>query len=203
MKLKRSRRTGRLLHARRPVSTRRPMHITLRVRDDVPRLRRPEVLRCFRELVAAARERGVRSVASVLMGSHLHWVVVPESADALREATKFVFSRLAKFINRLFGRRGRVFVERYYSQCCHSVRQSWQALGYVLRNPVVAGYRVPAGGLDRYTEVCEDVLAADPFLRSVVGPTPRLRRALLVRMTRGPVPFVPLAERLQPCLPGL
>lgn len=154
-------------------------------------------------MMSQARLRGVRTVASVLMGQHLHWLVVPDSAAALRDATRFVFGHLAQFNNRRFGRRGKVFVERFASICCRSVRQAFHALNYVIKNAIAGGYRVPAQGLDRYTDVFEDELASDRFLRAVAGPTPALRRELLARMTRGAVPFVPLAERCQPRLPGL
>lgn len=179
------------------------MHLTVRVHQDVPRLRRQAVLDYFRQLVGEARRRGVRTVASALLDSHLHWMVVAESAAALRDATRFVFGHLAKFINRLFGRRGKVFVERFASVCCRSVRQSFHALNYVIKNALSAGHRVPAAGLDRYTDVDEDILASDRFLRAVVGPTAALRRAVLTRMARGAVSFIPLAERCQPRLPGL
>jgi len=203
MKPRRSRRTGRLLHTRRTVVRSRPMHLTMRVHEDVPGLRRQEILDYVRELVTQARLRGVRTVALALMGRHLHWLVVPESAAALRDATRFVFGHLAKFINRCFGRRGKVFVERYASTCCQSVRQAFHALNYVIKNAIAGGYRVPAQGFDRFTDVFEDELASDRFLRAVAGPTPELRRALLARMTRGPVPFVSLLDRCQPQLPGL
>jgi len=179
------------------------MHLTVHVRQGVPRLRRQEILDYLREMMAAARRRGVRTVASALLDSHWHWVVVPQSAAALQDATRFVYGHLARFINRRFGRRGRVFVERFASGCCRSVRHAFQVVNYVLKNAAAAGYRFPAAGFDRFTEVCDDVLAADRFLRSVLGPTPAARRTLLVRMARGPVPFVPVAQRCQPGLPGL
>ena len=210
MKMKRAKKSGQLLHTTRDVSTRRPMHITKRVRKDVPRLRRQEVLDYFRELVKAARERGVHTFAWVIQDDHLHWYARPESKEALADATRYVFGQLAKFIAQSFGsqgRKGKVFEERYYSppissECSRSVKQAFVTLNYVLKNVVARGYRVPDGGIDRYTRFCEDEIGADTFLRSVVGPTPRVRRSLLVRMTRGPVPWSPLLERLQPALPG-
>jgi len=200
---RRSRRTGHLHHTRREVVRSRPVHITTRVHDDVPTLRDPEVLKYFRQMVVEARRRGVRTVAFALMPSHLHWLVIPDSAAALQDATRYAFGHLARFINRRHGRRGKVFVERYASSCCASVRHAFQVLNYVLKNAAAAGYRLPARGLDPFSAVFEDVLAGDRFLRSVVGPTPALRWALLHRMARGAVPFVPVAERCQPRLPGL
>jgi hypothetical protein len=201
--IQRYRRSGRLIHTRRVVVASRPLHISMRVRNDAPRLRRQEVLDRFRELRVEAGRRGVRTVAAVLMGSHLHWLVVADSPAALWDATRFVFGQLARFLNLRAGRRGKVFEDRYASRCCRSVKDAYAAIGYVLRNPSAAGCRVPARGLDRFTDLGENVLAGDPFLRSVVGPTPGLRRSLLLRMAREAVPFVPLAERRQPRLPGL
>ena len=203
MKMKRSKRSGKLLHTTRDVSTRRPMHITKHTRDHVPSLRRPEVLRYFRQLVAEARDRGVHTAAWVIQDEHLHWFVQPASRDALGDATRYVFGKLARFVNRLFGQRGPVFGERYFSECCRTARHAFQVLGYVLKNAIARGHRALDGGIDRYTHFCEATIAADRFLCAVVGPTPRVRRALLVRMTRGPVPWAPLAERVQPRLPGL
>lgn len=201
--MKRSKRTGRLLHGRRPVTTARPMHLTIRVHRDVGNLRDQAVLNELRVLLAEARRRGVKTVSAVLMPDHIHWLVVPESAEALRDATRYVFGKLAKLVNALLGRRGKVFVERYYSNCCRSVRQAFHALNYILKNAVAGGVRRPGLGPDPFGQVDEDVLASDRFLRSVVGPTASHWRALLARMWSGPVPFVPLAERCQARLPGL
>ncbi len=201
--MKRSKKSGKLRHETRDVSTERPMHITKHTVDGVPSLRCQEVLDYFGVLVGEARERGVHTSGWVIQDEHLHWFVRPTSKEALADATRYVFGKLAKFVNRLFGRRGKVFEERYYSEVCRTARHAYQALAYVLKNAVARGYRAPAGGAGPYTHFCEDTIAADRFLCSVLGPTARLRRALLVRMTRGPVPWAPLAERIQPRLPGL
>ena len=203
MKMRRAKKSGKLLHGARDVSPSRPMHVTKHARADVANLRCQEVLDYFGVLVGEARGRGLHTVAWVIQDEHLHWFVRPTSRAALADATRYVFARLAKFVNRLFGRSGKVFEERYYSECCRTARHCFQVLGYILKNAITRGHRVPDSGIDRYTHFCEDTIAADRFLCSVVGPTPGVRRALLVRMTRGPVPWVPLAERLQPELPGV
>jgi len=203
MDTRRSHRTGRLLHTRRPVVPSRPMHLTVHVRDGVPGLRRQEILNYLRELMTAARRWGVRTVASALLDSHWHWIVVPQSAAALADVTRFVYGHLAKFINRCFGRRGRVFVERFASGCCRTVHHAFHVVNYVIKNAFAAGLRGARAGFDHFTDVFEDVLAADRFLCSVVGPTPAARRTLLARMAQGAVPFEPTAERCQPRLPGL
>jgi len=209
--MKRSR-TGRILHTARPVAPARPIHITTRVRPDVPGLRRPPVRALLRELLAAAHTRGVQTLAIAVMPNHLHWVVLADSAAALQDATRYVFSQFARRLNTLWNRTGPVLQDRYWSTCCKTARQSWQALGYVLRNARTAGCHQPAPadapnaripGMDAYTGIDEALCARDRFLQGVFGPTERARRAALVRLCAGPAPFVPLRERLQPSLPGL
>jgi len=188
------------------------MHLTVRVLPDVPGLRQAPVRELLRALIGAAVARGVRTLAIALMPNHLHWVVMADSAGALRDATRYVFGQLARQLNRLRHRRGPVFDDRYWSTCCQTARQSWQALGYVLRNARAAGCHrpAPAGapdaripGMDAFTGIDEALCAADRFLRSVLGPTEQARRGALARLCAGPAPFVPLRERLQPNLPGL
>jgi hypothetical protein len=195
--------TGRLKHQRRDVSTRRPMHLTQRLRPGLPTLRRPEILALFRGLTREATKRGVRSCAYALLGNHLHWVCVAETREALADATRYVFAQLARRLNKLWQRRGRVFGDRFASVPGRSARQAWNALNYVLRNPVDARLAAPRGPLDRYLGADESLIGGHPFLRAVFGPAgPELRR-LLHRMARAPVPFTPLTERQQPALPGL
>lgn len=188
---------------RRPVTTSRPMHLTVRVRPDVPSLRCPEVLERLRSLLDAARERGLRVVSFALMPNHIHILGLPKSAEALRDAMRYLLGQLARSLNKLFQRRGKVFEDRYWSTCATSVKQAFHALNYVLKNAATAGLRVLRGGLDAYSGVDEELLGADRFLRSLLGPGADQRRALLLRMARGALPFIPLAERLQPRLPGL
>lgn len=199
--LKRSR-FGRILHGRRPVCAGRPMHLTTKVVPGAPSLRQPEVVWHFEELLAGAEQRGVQTVTYTIMGAHIHWLVLCESAEALRDATRYLFGQLARRLNRMWDRRGKLFVERYWSVCCKSVKQAFHALGYVLRNPLAAGYWVRARTLDGYVWVNEELLGNNRFLRSVTGPTPGVRRALLLAMAVRVVKWTPLTERMQMRLPG-
>ena len=179
------------------------MHLTTRVVPGAPSLRQPEVLQQLRELLAGAEQRGVKTVAYALMDGHIHLLVVCESAEELRDGTRYLFSQLARRLNRMWGRRGRLFVERYWSVCCRSVKQAFHALGYVLRNAANAGHFVRARTLDWYTGANEAMLGANRFFRSVTGDTPGVRRRLLLDMARRVVRWTPLSERTQLRLPGL
>jgi REP element-mobilizing transposase RayT len=124
------------------------MHLTVRVRPDVPSLRCPEVLERLRSLLDAARERGLRVVSFALMPNHIHILGLPKSAEALRDAMRYLLGQLARSLNKLFQRRGKVFEDRYWSTCATSVKQAFHALNYVLKNAATAGLRVLRGGLD-------------------------------------------------------
>lgn len=186
------------------------MHLTIKRRSGLPSLRGAGPLRLWRTLIAQARRRGVRTVAFALMANHIHWVVVPESAEALRDATRYVFGMLARRLGALWERRGKVFVERYYSCIGRSARQAWNQLGYVLRNPASAGCWEPCtdadddlSRLDWFVGVDIEELTRQRFLRSVFGRDGPALRHLLLQMSAQPVPYASLATRLQVAIPGL
>ena len=192
--------TERMPHDRRDVPARRPIHITRDVQAGLPSLRQPAVLASFRSLVGEAAGRGVRTVAFALMSGHIHWVVIPQSREALADATRYVFGQLARRLNKLWGRRGRIFPDRYHSTAGRTACHAWQMVAYVLRNPAAAHIAPPDGRLDPFLGADEALLCTEPFLRSVFGlPLTALRR-LLRQMAHEAVPFVPLRRRLQALL---
>jgi REP element-mobilizing transposase RayT len=205
--MKRSRH-GRILHGKRPVTTSRPMHITIHTVEGAPSLRQPQAIALFRELVVEAQRRGVATIAFALQPTHIHWVVRPDSPAALHDALRYVFGQFARRFNRVVVRRGRLFVERAWSTCAKTVRQAWNVLGYVLRNSASSGRRPRPGQLDPYTDVDETTLNQDRFLRGLLGPgdgeaARALRWRLLHELSQQPLPYRPFATLLQPALPGL
>jgi hypothetical protein len=65
---------------------------------------------------------------------HLHLLVEPESEKALSRGVQGLCIRLAKSLNKVFDRRGRVFADRYHGVPLRSPRQTRNALAYVLLN---------------------------------------------------------------------
>ena len=180
------------------------MHLTIRLCQGLPSLRRAGARAAFRSLLEEARRRGVRTVAFCCMANHLHWVVLASSPESLRDATRYVFGLLARALNRMWQRpRGKVFADRYHSTIGNSVRQAWNMMNYVLRNPVSAHCRGATTRCDPFLGVNLEVLVHDRFMRSIFGVHTQLLRALLLRMTREPVPYTSLSSRLQTTLPGL
>jgi putative transposase len=73
-----------------------------------------------------------------LMTNHVHLVVTPEREDSLAGALKRVDQMYAQYVNRLHGRSGHVWENRFFS-CPLDTRHLGRALVYVERNPVRAG----------------------------------------------------------------
>jgi putative transposase len=80
---------------------------------------------------------GLEVVGYCLMTNHVHVLAKPLKEDSLANAigrTHFVYTR---YINRLHGRRGHLWQNRFYS-CALDEGHFWLALRYVERNPVRA-----------------------------------------------------------------
>ncbi len=124
-------------HARRPdVDHRHPLHVTLRVCRGVWNLRSQ---RAFAHVERALREeqhRGLRIVHYSVQGNHLHLLVEsPDRATTSRRMQGFAI-RLARALNGMMGRRGRVLAERYHARALKTPTEVRNALRYVLTNHV-------------------------------------------------------------------
>jgi hypothetical protein len=75
-----------------------------------------------------------RVVHFSVQGNHLHLVVEARDDRALSEGIQGVSVRLAKGLNRMMGRRGRVFSDRYHAHVLRTPLEVRRALAYVLQN---------------------------------------------------------------------
>jgi REP element-mobilizing transposase RayT len=112
-----------------------PVHVTVRVRPDVPSLRSVALVREFRRSLAEASERGSYRVAHYsLQGDHAHLIVEAQGKDSLAAGMKSIGARLARAANRVFGRSGPVLDGRYHHRALRTPREVRRALVYVLTN---------------------------------------------------------------------
>jgi hypothetical protein len=112
-----------------------PCLVTLKVRDDVPSLRSVKLVREVERTFAAGCERGeFRLVHYSLQGNHAHLVVEAAGRDALGRGMKALGARLARAVNRVFSRTGRVLADRYHVRVLRGPREVRNALRYVLLN---------------------------------------------------------------------
>ena len=72
-----------------------------------------------------------------LMTNHVHLVATPSSKDALAKALGRTHFRYTQYVNRLHGRSGHLWQNRFYS-CALDDDHYWTAMAYVERNPVRA-----------------------------------------------------------------
>jgi REP-associated tyrosine transposase len=143
-------------HAPRLVKAPCPLHVTLRMHRHVWQLRSG---RCFRILERAfyrgSDRFGGRVCHFSVQRDHIHLVVEAADPTALARALQGLCIRMAKGLNRLMGRKGAVFADRYHARSLGTPTEVRRALIYVLRNgqkhlPKV-GHRLPAGWLDPYS----------------------------------------------------
>jgi len=125
-----------LRHApRERFSGHHPAHVTLRVRAGVPSLRLAKLVRAVERSIGQACERGdFRVVHYSLQSNHVHLLVEAVSPAALACGMKSVGARLARAVNRVFGRVGPVMADRYHLRVLRTPREVWNALRYVLLN---------------------------------------------------------------------
>ena len=112
-----------------------PVHVTLRVREDVPSLRSKRFIREFRRSLRQACKRdGFRVVHYSVQYDHAHLIVEATEKDALGRGMKAIASRLARAVNRVFCRSGRVLAGRYHLRILETPREVRNAIAYVLLN---------------------------------------------------------------------
>jgi putative transposase len=156
-----------------------PVHVTVRVAKHVYNLRSQ---RCFSVLKSAfqrAAERfDVRIVQFSVQGNHVHLVVEAASNEALATAMKGFSVRVARGLNRVMGRRGRVFADRYHAHLLRTPTETRRALRYVRENAVHHGV-VGHANADPFASHVADVDLPAPrtwLLREGWRRAPPLRR---------------------------
>lgn len=134
-------------HAKRAAFSRHdPLHVTIRLRGELPGLRNSRTHRALRECFGAGKERfGFRLVHYAVLSNHLHLIVEAENRGALSRGMKGLLVRTARALNRLWKRTGSVFAERFHDHVLKSLSEVRRALVYVLNNARRHGIRLPPG----------------------------------------------------------
>jgi REP element-mobilizing transposase RayT len=123
-------------HRMRPELSRHvPIHVVLRTRHDVGRLRCEPIYHAIRRALMKSLGRADFRVVHVsIQHSHVHFLVEADDKQALRLGMQGLAIAAARAINRSCGRRGKVFAFRYHATQIRSPRQARHALSYVLNN---------------------------------------------------------------------
>jgi putative transposase len=121
--------------SRGTITERHPCHVTIRVRRGVPSLRSARLVAEFSQSLRESCERGrFRVVHWVLMRDHVHAIVEAASARDLASGMKAMCARLARAVNRVFRRCGRVIADRFHLHVLRTPREVRAAIAYVLLN---------------------------------------------------------------------
>ncbi|MFB3892038.1 MAG: transposase [Phycisphaerae bacterium] len=89
-------------------------------------------------LIGQAQKHGLRLHAYCLMTNHIHLIATPERVTSLAKALGRAHFHYTLYVNRLHGRVGHLWQNRFYS-CPLDDWALWAAMCYVERNPVRAG----------------------------------------------------------------
>lgn len=109
--------------------------MTLKIREGIPSLRTAQLVRELEVSFAASCERNdFRLIHYSIQGNHAHLIVEADNEGALGRGMKAIASRLARAVNRIFGRSGPVLADRYHLHVLRTPREVRNALSYVLLN---------------------------------------------------------------------
>jgi putative transposase len=130
-------------HVRRPkLAARHPVHVTARVRDEAARLRSRACFRLVASCIGTSCEReGFRLVHFSVQSNHLHLIVEAQDATALARGIQALSIRVARAVNRVLRRRGKVFADRYHAHQLRSPTETANAIAYVLGNAMIHAAR--------------------------------------------------------------
>ena len=102
-----------------------PAHITLRVRDGIPSLRKPALLAELRNRFAEGCERpGFRLVHYSVQNNHLHLIVEASDQQALGRGMMSLGVRIARAIQRIFDLKGRILSGAYHVHLLRSLSEA-------------------------------------------------------------------------------
>lgn len=164
------------------VAGRFPAHVTLKLRAGIPSLRSVRVVRAVERSFRESCDRGdFRLVHYTLLHNHAHCIVEVSDAAALAGGMKAIGARLARAVNRVFGRHGPVLLERFHLRVLRTPLEVRRALAYVLLNARRHAARVARG---RGIDPCSSGRWFDGWRRQPPGANPAAASAPTVASPR-------------------
>jgi REP element-mobilizing transposase RayT len=126
----------RVKHVARPAVTERyPLHITVRMKRDLPWLRRFYLAKVLQRAFVHGCDMGTFRICQFsIQRNHIHLICEASDSKALARGMKGWSVRVARGINGKLERGGSVFDDRYHCEILKTPRQTRNALCYVLQN---------------------------------------------------------------------
>jgi len=155
-----------------------PVHVTVRMANHVYNLRSRRAFNVIGPAIAKAANRfGVRIVEFSVQGNHMHLVIEAGAHEALSRAMQGFSIRVAKGLNRMMKRRGRVLADRYHAHILTSPQETRVVVAYVRRNyhkhMAQVGKPISPSYVDPFASPGGNVELAEPrtwSLRRAAGP---------------------------------
>lgn len=144
-----------------------PEHITLRLVDDAPSLARDYLMKTIRGVIAESHKDDFRINEFNVLDNHLHLIVEAESKQAISRGMQGFEVRLAKRVNVLLKRTGKLFAHRYHARSLRTPREVFNTLRYVLFN------RKHHGAEKRFSKYWVDPYSSAPWFTGWAEPISR------------------------------
>jgi REP element-mobilizing transposase RayT len=126
---------GRVAHRVRPEHKgAHPVHVTLRAGRRLPSLRKQLVFEKVRRALGQSARAWFRIVHFSVQANHVHLLVEADDKTSLSRGLMGVAIRLARAVNRVVGRRGSVWSDRYHARALRTPREVRHGIVYVLMN---------------------------------------------------------------------
>ncbi|MBL8722395.1 MAG: transposase [Planctomycetes bacterium] len=160
-------------HTRRAaLPARHPVHVTVKLRQGLPKLRQPHERAALLATFARAKQRAGRTGKAfrlthfAILNDHLHLIVEAQDREALARAVQGLLIRVARALNKLWQRHGSLFADRYHDRALTTPRAVRNALCYVLAN----GKKHAAEGRAVTVPQAIDVYTSAPWFDGFVEP---------------------------------
>ncbi len=143
----------RVSHKTRPaLSAHHPVHVTVRVRPGVPRLRGFKPAAVLKTAFVRTCDKGTFRICQFsVQGNHVHLVCEARDAMALARGIQGWKVSVVRQLNRHWGREGKLFDDRYHATALTSPTQVRNALCYVMQNALRHGETVAKRAPDLFS----------------------------------------------------
>ena len=139
-----------------------PVHVTLRMAAWVYNLRSKRSYTVIRRAIFFAHRTFFRIVDFSVQGNHLHLICEAADEKSLARGIQGLNIRIAKGLNKVMGRHGKVFADRYHVHILRKPRETRNAVRYAVDNyrkhASDRGERVPPSWVDPYSSYHDRII---------------------------------------------
>lgn len=134
-------------------------HITNKINEEKMLLKPNEIKKLFMRVLYTAKfiKKYRFKVKNILiMNNHIHLIIKIEQGENLSRVMQWIFSVFAMRYNKLYGRKGHLWISRFWSKVIETIKAYQKIFEYVCNNPVDAGIVADASeycfGIDKLSK---------------------------------------------------